>query len=100
MRSIAIGLMLGLLLTSVAVARAGLDTQSDWVEMALTTPAQRLWTPSSGALLASTSNGLMRSDDAGDSWYPLVPGQNVIYVDPSSQDTLYATAQSDVLRRT
>jgi photosystem II stability/assembly factor-like uncharacterized protein len=50
-------------------------------------------------LLAATSDGLMRSDDAGDSWYQVGAGQNVIYVDPTNQDVLYATSTSDPLLR-
>jgi photosystem II stability/assembly factor-like uncharacterized protein len=70
----------------------------DWVDTPLTSSTSRLFTPSSGALLAATSDGLMRSDDAGDSWYPIdTQGQRVVYVDPTNQDVIYTTSNTDPL---
>jgi len=99
MRSLALVLALGLALSSAVGASSGVDTGTDWEDTPLTSPTQHLWTPASGALLASTSDGLMRSDDAGESWYPVAQGHKVVYVDPSNQDTLYAASPSDILQR-
>jgi photosystem II stability/assembly factor-like uncharacterized protein len=91
----------------LAAPSAGLATQSsdngqsgpDWIETPLTSATTRLFTPGSGALLATTNDGLMRSDDAGDTWYAVNTSQQVVYVDPTSQDTLYGTSASDPLLR-
>jgi Sortilin, neurotensin receptor 3, len=70
----------------------------DWVDTPLTSPTSRLFTPRSGALLALTSDALIRSDDAGDSWYAVdTQGRHVVYVDPTNQDVLYATSNADPL---
>ena len=70
----------------------------DWQDTSLTSSTSRLFTPSSGALLAVTSDGLMRSDDAGDNWYQVDTAQHqVVYVDPTNQDSLYATSPMDPL---
>jgi photosystem II stability/assembly factor-like uncharacterized protein len=83
----------------VGAAESQSTDTADWLDTALTSPTQRLFTPTSGALLALTSDGLMRSDDAGDDWYAVAPGHNVVYVDPNTQDTLYGSSQTDVLQR-
>ena len=97
-----------LLLAFVVVAAPGMVaaqsasdglTPSDWTDTPVTSPTSRLFTPSSGALLASTSDGLMRSDDAGDTWYQVNSSESVVYVDPTNQDTLYTTSTTDPLRR-
>jgi hypothetical protein len=81
-------------------AGSGMDQSGpDWTDTPLTSATTSLFTPSSGALLAITSDGLMRSDDAGDNWYQVTTSQRVVYVDPTSQDTLYATSSSDPLVR-
>src|SRR5438874_2740171 len=82
-----------------SVDNAGGGNGPDWTDTPLTSAVTRLFTPSGGALLAVTSDELMRSDDAGDSWYQVVTPRRVVYVDPTSQDTLYATSDSDPLLR-
>jgi photosystem II stability/assembly factor-like uncharacterized protein len=71
----------------------------DWTDTSLTSPATRLFTPAGGALLATTTDGLMRSDDAGDTWYLIDSPDKVVYVDPTSQDVLYATSNANPLLR-
>jgi hypothetical protein len=48
-------------------------------------------------LLATTSDGLTRSDDAGDTWYAVQAPDKIVYVDPANQDVLYATSSADPL---
>ena len=69
----------------------------DWVDTSLTSPTSRLFTPGSGALLALTSDGLMRSDDAGDDWYQVNTPGKAVFVDPTNQDIVYATTNTDPL---
>jgi photosystem II stability/assembly factor-like uncharacterized protein len=71
----------------------------DWIDTSLTSPTTRLFTPTSGALLATTSDGLMRSDDAGDTWYLIDSPDRVVYVDLTNQDVLYATSNTNPLLR-
>jgi photosystem II stability/assembly factor-like uncharacterized protein len=71
----------------------------DWTDTSLTSPTTRLFTPTRGALLATTSDGLMRSDDAGDTWYVIDSPDKVVYVDPTNQDALYATSKTNPLLR-
>jgi hypothetical protein len=91
------------LATGLAVARAQAtdDGQAasgpDWTPTSLTSPASRLFTPANGALLAITSDGLMRSDDAGDNWYAINTPGKPVYVDSSNQDVLYATTNTEPL---
>jgi hypothetical protein len=84
----------------------------DWVLTGLSTAADQLFTPSSGALFAATSGvsaespvGLLRSDDRGDTWrpvalppYPASPPAHprLLAVDPTNHMILYA-AGSDGL---
>jgi len=55
-----------------------------------------LMTPSSGALLATTTDGLFRSDDGGDSWRDVpLPARTpntspLVVVDPTNHDVIYA----------
>jgi photosystem II stability/assembly factor-like uncharacterized protein len=72
---------------------------ADWTDTSLTSPASRLFTPSSGALLAITSDGLMRSNDGGDTWRAVATPGTPLYVDPTSQDVLYATSKTAPLQR-
>ena len=95
--AVAVALAMGL---AAPTALAGQDPGSDWQDTPLTSPTTRLFTPSSGALLAITSDGLMRSDDAGDTWYPVDTAQyRAVYVDPTNQDVLYATSNAQPLLR-
>lgn len=98
---LAIAIIVAAALTSDVWAQSTDRTVStpDWMATSLTSPTQRLFAPSSGALLATTSDGLMRSDDAGDTWQPVLTSGTVISVDPNTQDILYGTSPSDVLRR-
>jgi Sortilin, neurotensin receptor 3, len=101
---IAVALLLGTVAAprAVAVLAQSSDTTGnapDWTDTPLTSATTRLFTPSSGALLASTADGLMRSDDAGETWYAVASEQRVVYVDPSNQDTLFATASGTPLLR-
>jgi len=69
---------------------------SDWTGPLLPGPAMAIFTPSSGALLVRASDGLYRSDDAGQTFRPIAlppaprPVDRVISVDPTNQDVLYA----------
>jgi hypothetical protein len=76
---------------------AALAQDDDWQDTGLTSPTARLFSPSSGALLAITSDGLMRTDDAGDAWYPVNAPGTPVYVDPTNQDVLYATTNTSPL---
>ena len=65
---------------------------ADWELTGLTEGVSRLATPASGAFFAWTRDGLMRSDDGGASWRPLVlpPGLTALAVDPTDHTILYA----------
>ena len=100
--AVSVALMVAPQQASIGMAQSSGDDQGtgpDWTDTALTSPATRLFTPTSGALLALTSDGMMRSDDAGDTWYQVGGAENVVYVDPTNHDTLYASADNDPLRR-
>lgn len=60
----------------------------------------RLYTPASGALLANTQAGLVRSDDAGESWQTILKpdGAIAMAVSPADDSVLYATSSQWVLR--
>jgi photosystem II stability/assembly factor-like uncharacterized protein len=90
-----------LLWTATVQAQAGPGSQ--WTQTSLTAPAFQLYAPASGALFARTSDGLLRSNDAGDTWTsvtlpawtPTVPGGGYpgqIVVDPTDHTTIYATS--------
>jgi hypothetical protein len=97
-----VALVLGLLGASVALAQDA--PAGDWAQTGLTAPVSRLYAPASGALLARTADGLMRSDDAGATWSavslpeaalpPATPATNParIVVDPKSHATIYVGA--------
>jgi hypothetical protein len=85
-------------------AQAG-DSQPElvWEQSGLSEAVQELFTPSSGAFLATTTSGLMRSDDAGATWRsvslpPPGPGQaaRAIAVDPTNHDSVYASGADGV----
>ena len=80
-----------------AAARGQTTGADDWTATSLTSRAARLFTPTSGALLAATTDGLMRSDDAGDTWYPVAVGQSVVSVGRADQDTLFAAGDPEPL---
>ena len=92
---IALGLLLG------QTGRTEAQETSRWEAVG---PAEqsigRLYTPPSGALLASTSNGLIRSDDAGETWRTIErpEGTSIISVSPTDHDLLYAAGRAGVLR--
>ncbi len=80
------------------LARA--QAQPIWEPRGLTDPVYRLFTPASGAFLATTSQGLVRSDNAGRSWRPLSlpPAAGAVAVDPTNHDVLYATGAEGLYR--
>ena len=101
------GAFAALLTLSAAVLApsiAGAQSETSWSPTGLTAPTMRLITPSSGALLAVTDNGLARSDDAGASWRTLeLPGGPLkeggrLQVDPTNHDTLYLGADEGVYK--
>jgi hypothetical protein len=59
-----------------------------------------LYTPTSGALLARTEDGLYRSDDAGLTWraIPRPDQTDVVTVSPANHDLLYAAGEGGVFR--
>src|SRR6266536_4813337 len=95
-------------------AQAGADAGAqlgsevgDWVQTPIQDPALRVFTPSSGALLALTTTDLYRSDDAGVTWrsIPLPPltrrdDKTRVVVDPSNHDHLYAVGDAGVFEQT
>src|SRR6266542_2592833 len=95
-------------------AQAGADAGAqlgsevgDWVQTPIQDPALRVFTPSSGALLALTATDLYRSDDAGATWrpIPLPPltrrdDKARVVVDPSNHDHLYAVGDAGVFEQT
>jgi hypothetical protein len=98
--------LLPLVLTSdVTVGRALAPAPAnppDWELTGLTEPALRLFTPSTGVLLAQTARELMRSDDAGDTWVPvsLGPATRLLSSDPIQHTILYAAGPSGVYKTT
>src|SRR5262245_16770572 len=62
----AVATAVALLWTTTVLAQA--DPGVQWTQTGLATPAFELMTPTSGALFARTRDGLMRSNDAGDTW--------------------------------
>ena len=93
---------------SPAVARA-VQGEADWEQTPMTSAVWKLFAPRSGALLAWTAgnpdgsersrDGLVRSDDGGESWrtipLPTPPSgarvpRNFVEVDPVDHDILYA----------
>jgi hypothetical protein len=86
---------------------AGPVTQTDAQEAAsweaLGPPGKeltRLYTPASGALLASGQDGLFRSDDGGVSWRTIAPPADtgVVAVSPADHQLLYAAGKAGVFR--
>lgn len=74
-----------------------------WELTELTEPVQESFTPSSGAFLARTASGLLRSDDAGASWRALAlppagPRSALVAVDPTNHDVVYATGAEGLYR--
>jgi hypothetical protein len=77
------------------------DTDApDWEQLALNPPILKLFTPSSGALLARSASELFRSDDAGASWRAVslpstsAPQIGLVTVDPTNHDVLYAELEA------
>jgi photosystem II stability/assembly factor-like uncharacterized protein len=98
----ALAVLLGIVQTSAARAQ---DSAVEWTQTRLIEPVRRLYTPASGALLARTNNGLVRSDDAGDTWrdvpLPNAPdGKPVglIVVDPTNHATIYAATSAGIYK--
>jgi photosystem II stability/assembly factor-like uncharacterized protein len=92
-------------------ARAQDAAEATWKMTALTDRANRLYTPASGALFAHTVTGLVRTEDAGDSWSAVtlptaapIEGMSpenpaTIMVDPTDHTISYA-ATADGLYKT
>ena len=89
----------------LSTARAQDAAIAPWQPTGLTAPAERLFTPTSGALFARSGGGLVRSDDAGTIWKPIalpavppMPGlppgtTGAVEVDPTNHAIIYkATA--------
>jgi photosystem II stability/assembly factor-like uncharacterized protein len=79
-----------------------LQSGAEWTELLSGVAVSRLFAPSSGALLASTADDLLRSDNAGETWSAISlperkPG-SVITVDPTNHDTLYVAANDGIQR--
>jgi len=92
---------------SSASAQEGLLVE--WTQTTLSDPVRRLYTPSSGALFARTNTGLMRSDDAGETWRDVpIPATPVrapdgkvpegIVVDPTNHATIYLAAGDGIYK--
>jgi photosystem II stability/assembly factor-like uncharacterized protein len=76
---------------------------AEWIAPGLSFPTTRLFTPTSGALLASTRMGLFRSDDGGAGWravgLPAPRAGGAVEVDPIDHRVIYADTD-DGLQRT
>jgi len=99
---------------SVLWTAAGAQAQdapaASWIQTGLTTPARKLYAPSSGALFARTADGLMRSDDAASTWTAVslpqvapVPGMpagwtRAVVVDPTSHAVIYVATADGVYK--
>lgn len=78
-----------------ASAQSSDGDQAEWEQVLASEPTVRLWTPTSGALLARTRGGLLRSDDAGLTWRAVaLPAdaarQGAVAVNPTNHDVIYA----------
>ncbi|MBV9582193.1 MAG: hypothetical protein JO057_26720, partial [Chloroflexi bacterium] len=77
-----------------------------WTGPMVPGPVSAIFTPASGALLVRASDGLLRSDDGGQTFRSLAlphtahPAQRVIDVDPNNQDALYASGDELLYRST
>ena len=81
----------------------GWSDVEDWEQLAPAGPAQRLFTPLSGAVLVRTTTGLFRSDDHGSTWnainLPPSPSQ-VVAVDPTDPSVIYAGGSGAIYKTT
>jgi photosystem II stability/assembly factor-like uncharacterized protein len=108
MRSVPIAVLL-----TAVLSIAGLPTVSSgplplgWEQLPLTQRVLRLDATQSGALFARTTDELLRSDDGGMTWSPVVLpprptfGQaavNAVAVDPTDQTALFAAGQAGIYR--
>ncbi len=98
--SVLLALLIALWLAPAsAQAQAGDDsaTGTDWVGRLVSDPVSAIFTPASGALLVRTGDGLLQSDDGGQTFraLPLPPTaaatDRVIGVDPTDQNVLYGS---------
>jgi len=90
--------MLLLLLPRSASAQP--PTEPAWELTALHQPVHRLFTPASGAFLASTKSGFFRSDDGGTTWtsVSLPDAAYKVVADPLDHTTLYAAADGGLYK--
>jgi photosystem II stability/assembly factor-like uncharacterized protein len=94
----------GLLFLQIATS-GGLVAQEvtpplDWELTSLTEPTQHLFAAAGGALFASASQRLLRSDDGGATWQPIsLPAESTVAaVDPTNADIQYAAGGQGVYR--
>jgi hypothetical protein len=89
--------------TSAAQPPAVLLAQgAEWIAPGLSYPTTRLFTPTSGALFASTRMGLFRSDDGGAGWrtvgLPSPRADGAVEVDPIDHRTIYVDTDDGLQR--
>lgn len=88
--------------TRATVITAPASQTGTWEHLGPAQPVKRLFTPTSGALLASTGSALLRSDDAGTSWrevpLPVDSGVHSMEVDPNDHRVVYAASAAGVHR--
>ena len=100
----AIGLLVGLLFLQTAssgrLVAQEVTPPVDWELTSLTEPTQRLFAAAGGALFASASQRLLRSDDGGATWLPirLPANSTVAAVDPTNADIQYAAGGEGLYR--
>jgi photosystem II stability/assembly factor-like uncharacterized protein len=87
----------------VDAATVRVAQSADWAPIGPDAEIRRLFTPSSGALFASSATSLFRSDDAGGTWNEVtLPGprreSGVIEVDPTDQRVVYAETNDGLQR--
>ena len=100
----ALGLLVGLLFLQTA-SSGGLVAQEvtppvDWELTSVTEPTQRLFAAAGGALFASASQRLLRSDDGGATWQQITlpPDSTVAAIDPTNADIQYAAGGQGIYR--